>query len=180
MAEVMIEFEDVLTGSNGKAYEARACGRHRADGLWEGWLEFVPKDGSEVLQTGRETTQPQHDDLLYWASGLTIGYLDGALLRVLRPAAPVRRRAGTTTRPAYTEPAGGEGARATAAVPQAVLDPYAVYAQGADILRSQLMALDEGQLRNIIRTFELARGGIAALSRTDLIALIMGSVEHKL
>jgi hypothetical protein len=85
MAEVLVKFEGTVTGIDERAYEARACGRERTDGLWEGWLEFVPNDGTAALRTGRETTQPNRDDLVYWATGLTAGYLDGALLRTLRP-----------------------------------------------------------------------------------------------
>ena len=40
MAEVLMEFVNELRARNGTVYEARACGRQREDGLWEGWIEF--------------------------------------------------------------------------------------------------------------------------------------------
>ena len=84
MKEVLVEFENNWTGPDGKTYEARVCGREREDKLWEGWIEFTPTDGSEVIHTDRETTQPNRDDTLYWARGLTFAYIDGALLRLLQ------------------------------------------------------------------------------------------------
>jgi hypothetical protein len=91
MAEVLIEFVNELEES-GVVYEARACGRQREDGLWEGWIEFDPRGGTETVRTGRETTQPNEADLRYWATGLTGGYLEGALDRALRPATPAKPR----------------------------------------------------------------------------------------
>jgi hypothetical protein len=184
MAELLLEFEGTVTGPNHKAYEARACGRQREDGLWEGWLEFVPLDGSEVLRTGRETTQPAYHDLTYWAGGLTYGYLDGALLRILRPTPTLTPRRSASTRPAYTEPAAWTRAATeqVSAVPHAVLDPFAVYAEGAHILKGQLNALDEGQLRSIVKAYGLVGGEDRALDRMnkpDLVALITTAVERR-
>ena len=84
MKEVLFDFDGIIEGIDHRSYEARACGRERTDGMWEGWLEFVPMDGTRSLQTGRETTQHDRANLEYWASGLTSSYLDGALLRILR------------------------------------------------------------------------------------------------
>src|SRR5262245_58882209 len=70
---------------DGRIFTAQACGREREGGLWEGWLEFVPHDGSAVLRSQRETTQPNLVDLEYWATGLTPIYLQGALERTLTP-----------------------------------------------------------------------------------------------
>ena len=85
MAEVIQKFETQLRGRDGRSYNVQASGRERDDGLWEGWLEFLPLDRGEPVVTSRETTQPNRDDLVYWASGLTDPYLDGALLRALAP-----------------------------------------------------------------------------------------------
>ena len=65
-AIVVTEFTDTVAGTDGRAFTARACGRAREDGLWEGWIEFTPTDGGEPLRTRRETTQPGLDDLRYW------------------------------------------------------------------------------------------------------------------
>lgn len=171
MAEVLVEFEDWIEGENGKRYEARACGRERPDGMWEGWLEFEPADGSETLRTGRETTQPNRDDLAYWATGLTIGYLDGALMRVLRPT-PVLRARPATKQPKYPAPAPAH----------AILDPYKVYAEGDQILRNQLAALDEMQLRNIIRAYGFPPtddNELITTGKPELIASIMLAVSKR-
>jgi hypothetical protein len=104
MAEVLIEFVNELI-DEGATYEARACGRERDDGLWEGWIEFVPRGGADSVRTGRETTQPNEADLRYWATGLTGAYLEGALERALRHVEPARRRDRVTSKPSFTEPA---------------------------------------------------------------------------
>ena len=65
-------------------YTAQAWGEHRDDGLWHGWIEFVPSDsGGPVLSTGQETSQSNLDALTYWAAGLEPVYLEGALARAL-------------------------------------------------------------------------------------------------
>jgi hypothetical protein len=55
------------------------------DGLWEGWIEFLPGDGSPVLRSRRETVQPNREAAVYWATGLSQVYLEGALARTLAP-----------------------------------------------------------------------------------------------
>lgn len=79
--EVLRQYAEVVRDAAGQGYLARASGRSRADGTWEGWLEFTPPQGVPVLRTGRETTQPDREALAYWASGLEPVYLDGALTR---------------------------------------------------------------------------------------------------
>jgi hypothetical protein len=64
-------------------YVAEVWGDFRDDGLWEGWIEFVPTDGGPVLSTGRETSQSNLQALRYWATGLEPVYLDGALARAI-------------------------------------------------------------------------------------------------
>jgi hypothetical protein len=64
-------------------YRAEVWGDRRNDGLWDGWIEFVPVDDGPVLITGRETSQSHLDALRYWATGLEPVYLDGALARAL-------------------------------------------------------------------------------------------------
>src|SRR5688572_25657570 len=103
MAEVLVEFSDSIADSDGITYAARACGAESDNGHWQGWIEFVPMDGGDAIRSGRETTQPNRTDTLYWATGLTQVYLEGALQRALKPLtlrAP--RPLGT---PAYSEPA---------------------------------------------------------------------------
>lgn len=93
MAEVLVQFQEPLSSPGGTFYTARVCGRAAPDGGWEGWIEFVPGDGSQVRRSQRETRQPDRDALLYWATGLTQVYLEGSLARTLEPPRP-RRRSG--------------------------------------------------------------------------------------
>lgn len=176
MAEVLVEFESEFKSSEGKLYEAQACGRGRTDGLWEGWLEFRPMDGGEPIRTGRETTQPKRDDVLYWATGLTTTYIEGALDRVLKPA-PAPRRHETNARPAFDAPA--EPRNVPRPNANAVLDPFRAYAAGEHVLRGQLNALNDGQLRTIIRAYGIAEPETADVAaRQELVSLIMNACAN--
>lgn len=103
MAALLRTFEERVTDPVGRKYRPRVCGWERDDGLWEGWLEFVPEDGSAVLRSERETTQPNRTGVEYWAGGLTPVYAEGALARTLESVEPVRAPA--RSRPAYERPA---------------------------------------------------------------------------
>jgi hypothetical protein len=81
--ETFVQFSTPLQDDSGRTYIAHACGSEMPDGLWQGWLEFLPIDGGTALATGRETTQPNRTDTEYWATGLTEVYLEGALQRAL-------------------------------------------------------------------------------------------------
>src|SRR5688572_29401276 len=105
MAEVLVQFEDEIVDGEEHAYVARVCGRVAEDGLWDGWVEFEPKAGGETLRTPRETRQPNRTDLDYWASGLTVTYLEGALQRAIDPKLPDLRPRQVDVRPAYDRPA---------------------------------------------------------------------------
>jgi len=166
-----------------RIYAAQACGRERADGTWEGWLEFVPHDGSIVLRSQRETTQPSLGDLEYGAAGLSPVYLEGALERTLTPRPVVAEPA--DIRPVYEEPAPPEGAVAPVAVPatEPVLDPFSVYARGEELLSRQLGALSHRHLRAIVvgyRLAELSDVDLDALTASELIGLIVGAVRRRL
>ena len=151
MAEVLLEYPDVVTSESGINYRARACGTE-AGGTWQGWIEFVPVGDGEVIRSSRETTQPNRQDTLYWATGLTPVYLEGALRRALRPVA--RRVAPHPEPPYFDEPAEpfSEMSNGT----EAVLDPFSVYLKGEALLRRQLSALAGWHLVNIIRKYELS------------------------
>ena len=79
--ETLAEYPSSLVDSDGTAWVARAVGRRRRDGLWEAFLEFEREDGTALVRTERETTQPNLTDVLYWAAGLTPVYLEGAFGR---------------------------------------------------------------------------------------------------
>src|SRR3954463_12972255 len=106
MAEVLAQYDDALTGDDGVKYRARVCGGTMADGKWQGWIEFVPLDGTEPVRSGRETTQPNRAETAYWASGLTPVYLQGALRRALNPLV---RPVSQVERPAFDGPAPSAG-----------------------------------------------------------------------
>ena len=80
MAELIQTYAEVVRDAGGAEYTAHAYGAERADGNWEGWLEFHSAAGA-VRRTNRETTQPNREALGYWASGLEPVYLDGAFAR---------------------------------------------------------------------------------------------------
>lgn len=84
MAEELLEFENTVEGEDGASWVAVVLGSEREDGHWIGWIRFRPVAGGEPLETERETTQPDRDDLAYWAKGLTYFYLQGALERARR------------------------------------------------------------------------------------------------
>jgi hypothetical protein len=180
MAIVLMEYVNEFAGSSGTVYEARACAREREDGLWEGWVEFTPTSGGETIATGRETTQPNEKDIRYWASGLTGPYLEGALSRAEGPVTPATPRPEVRTpRPAFDGPAERHASRNIAT--RAILDPFEVYGSGGDgMLQKQLSALDETNLRNIVRAYDLSDespDALRAQSRSQLVGTIIAAVE---
>lgn len=73
-----------IDDEDGTIYSVRIYGEEREDGTWEGWLEFHPEEpGRPALRTGQETSQPNRDAVVYWASGLEPVYLEGAFSRAL-------------------------------------------------------------------------------------------------
>jgi hypothetical protein len=152
MAEVLVRFTEQVLDANGNAYDAQACGAVADDGLWEGWIEFVNAEGA--IRTGRETEQPNTDDLKYWAQGLTMVYLQGALARALsEPVAPLRTQVAGTPRFDASRPRPVQ--RDVAIEPRAILDPFKVYGEGEHILRQQLRALSRDQVANIAASIGL-------------------------
>lgn len=185
MAEVLVQFDGDVT-RDGISYLARVCGREAEGGLWEGWIEFDPGDGSPVLRTPRETEQPSRATLEYWATGLTLTYLDGALARALGPRLPDLRPRTVAARPAYDRPASsspdGERSAATGIPARAVVNPFEVYSQGEHVLRQELGALDEGHLRNIVRAYGLAgeeEPDLGSLSQASLVDTIVAAVRKR-
>ena len=179
MGSVLVTFTSILRTSD-MTYRARACGTQRPDGLWEGWLEFIPDTGP-VLRSGRETTQPNLTDLEYWATGLTPLYLEGALERTL--AGPTRVVAPTVPEtPAFDGPAPARVSPPGEAASHPVLDPFSVYAKGDDVLRQELRAMSPWHLRNIIRAYALTsdpRIDPETLTTDELIAVIMVGVRSR-
>ena len=178
MAEVLVQFQEPIS-AEGRFYVSRVCGRAAPDGDgWEGWIEFVPGDGSEVLRSRRETRQSSRDGLLYWATGLTQVYLEGSLERTLSPERVVP--VAVTTEPAYDGPAPEPSRVPVAVIPEAVLDPFSVYAKGEDLLRQELNALSTWHLRNIILAYGLFDADapeLQVLTRPELAERIILAVR---
>ena len=151
MAEVLVSFTAPTRARDGDLYWGRAMGRMAPDGMWQGWVEFVKAGDDEVVNTGRETSQPTHADLRYWALGLTQTFLEGALNRALTPAAQLaapepRVEIESAPRPAPAPRFSGLPRRV-------ILDPFATFVQGEDVLRRQLMALSHDDLQNMVEAY---------------------------
>jgi hypothetical protein len=177
MAEVLVQFTDPVVDEDDRVFVARACGRKMADGRWEGWIEFLPTEGGEALRTGRETIQPNRDNALYWATGLTVVYLEGALARALRPAVRVPDDAFIPP-PVYDSPADETVQPGSAA--GSILNPFSVFRKGEVLLRSQLAALSPRHLVNIIQAHNLSDHDVAELNRmtsAELIETIVTAVR---
>lgn len=178
MAEVLHEFVDILEDANGVAYHVHACGAEGRDGRWQGWLEFLPLDGSPPVRSQRETTQPNRGAVEYWAAGLTRVYLDGALARALRPTRP---ETPPRDRPVFAAPA-PERPGSPAPAGDAILDPFQSYEKGEAFLRRQLGALAAWHLVSIVQSYELADpppGLLNRLSAPALVELIVSAVTAR-
>jgi hypothetical protein len=144
--------------------------------MWEGWVEFLPVDrGGQPVRSGRETTQPNRTDTMYWATGLTAVYLEGALHRALHPLVrtPPRPIAG----PLFDGPAPDI---TPAAHTESILNPFSVYRKGEDLLRRQLNALSAWHLVNIIRAHglsDLDTSVLNVMTPTALAELIVAAVR---
>ncbi len=176
MAEVLVEFTEPIMSADGRSYAARACGGEMPDGMWQGWIEFLPIEEGDPIRSGRETTQPNRTDTLYWATGLTPVYLEGALHRALNPL--VRPPARETPVPAFEGPAPNIADVDPTA--HSILNPFTVYRKGETMLRKQLSALSGWHLVNIIRNHRLSTLDESTLNATppaQLIELIVSSVK---
>ena len=180
MAELLVEFT-VPVERGGQLYWPRALTRPAGDGLWEGWLEFRSDANDEVVRTARETEQPTRDDAMYWATGLSATYLEGALDRALRPAPqrlPAEERVFVDSAPRPV-PRGGAGLGT-----RVVLDPFTTYAEGEQLLRKQLHALARDHLQNIIEAYQLAGdhgdGWVRSATDDQLVDRIVAGVRTRL
>ena len=173
MAEVLVRFTEHIAADDGTLYLPAACGGIADDGLWEGWIEFTsPSD--TVLRTPRETEQPNRDALVYWAEGLTVAYLEGALHRALTPriiAVPADEPVSSTSSPPAPR-------RPVGKAPHAILDPFTAYAEGEELLRGQLRALSRDHVVNIIKAYELPVETHKSMSHAALVDGVVAAVAH--
>jgi len=174
MAEVLVQFTERIAAEDGRLYLPQALGGIADDGLWEGWIEFVAPSGNSV-RTRRETEQPNRDALVYWAEGLTVAYLEGALQRALTPR--------TVTVPAEHTASSSNSSRRSpwrpvVATPRAILDPFTSYGEGEKLLRGQLAALSHDHLVNIIKAYRLPVDAPESMSEAALIDGIVAAVAR--
>ena len=90
MREMVIPYAYIVSSPDGSAYRARVIGHERADGIWEGVIEFS-RDKTRLI-TKIETTQANAGALEYWAMGLEEVYVENALTRaheIARPSRPL-------------------------------------------------------------------------------------------
>lgn len=178
MAEVFVEFTEPVVAKDGATYLARACGGEMDNGMWQGWLEFLPLESGEAVRSSRETTQPNRQDTEYWATGLTPVYLEGALDRALNPLTKAPTH--PAPEPVFSAPAPNLAAAPPAG--ESILNPFSVYRKGESLLRSQLSALSAWHLVNIIAAYDLSEQAPADLAVTPapvLVELIVSSVRDR-
>jgi hypothetical protein len=146
------------------------------DGLWQGWIEFLPVAEGAAVRTKRETTQPNRAGVHYWATGLTAVYLEGALERALKPL--VRTAEPLIPPPVFDGPA--DDVLPSAPAPDSILNPFSVYRKGETLLRNQLAALSDWHLVNIIRAHELSEidpEDLVSMAPAALIEIIVSAVR---
>jgi len=177
-SEVIVQFSEPVRSPIGTVYTARVCGEGFDDGTWQGWIEYLPVDpDGDPVRTDRETTQPNRADLSYWASGLSVEYLESALERALEPEV-VRSEPYIPPPQLPPPPRSRVAARGE---PRAVLDPFAVFVQGENVLRRELAALSVDHLRNIVHAYDLddATGDPpSSQTQPELVARIMNAVKR--
>ncbi len=174
MAQTLIRFDTPVIQRDRDRYTAMACGRERDNGQWEAWLEFKNIETGEVLRTERETTQPNEKDAVYWATGLSPGYLEGALDRILNP--PKSRVAEMPPSPHFDGPAAKPRRSTVRSDHEPILDPFSVYEKNPGTLAQELTALRGRHLRQIIRDYNLVDESdvvLEALTEPELGSLIM-------
>src|SRR5512146_942221 len=178
MAEALVQFDAIVNSTDGRDFIPRACGRP-AGNVWLGWIEFVPTGSGTPIRTPRETEQPNRNDLLYWAQGLTQVYLEGALARALLDPVVIERE--RPVEPYFDGPAPPPVRPATAPAGFAppVLDPFSVALQGEDILLRELGALNTPRVRDIVIAYGFSTADRAqSATREQLAAAVVAGVRR--
>ena len=181
MAEVLMSFDQPVRDDLGE-YHAHVTGRLADDGMWEGWIEFAPIDGSsEVLISGVESRQPERAHLQYWATGITPVFLEGALKRARRPVT-VRVRPVELPLSDAPKPRDPVVARVVSPGPEPVLDPFSIGERSLDVLHQELGALNRPRLLNIITAYALNPGGedVSWMTDRQLMQFIVTAVETQM
>src|SRR5688572_27640870 len=173
MSEIIADLPYIMTDGAGREYYVSVAGDRRADGEWEGWLEYVPLDESDALITPTETTQSNRAALEHWASVLTDTYVQGAFARAVTATAVAAQSRVVATRLD----------RAAAVAASADLpDPFQLFTQARETMRARLSAWPRAILLNIIAASNLNPAGksLAWLSDRQLVTFIVTAVEAQL
>lgn len=173
MSEVIADLPYRVVDTHGHEFYVNVAGEQRIDGEWEGWLEFVPLDESDVLLTTTETTQSSRSALEHWADTLTETYVQGAFPRAIAATTEATRSRVIARR---FDPA--DAVAASHDLP----DPFQLYREGPDRMRTRLSAWPRTTLLNIIAASDLnpARKSLAWLSDRQLVIFIVTAVEAQL
>lgn len=83
MDQLLQQFEAPIHDASGNTYFIHLYGRARPGDTWQGWLVFERAGDRRRFATGVETTQPNGEAIVYWATGLEEVYFEGALERAL-------------------------------------------------------------------------------------------------
>ena len=177
MGEVLVRFTEPVRDENGASYTAQACGAVDSDGLWQGWVEFAGASGS-AFRSPRETKQPNRDALVYWAEGLTVAYLEGALRRALDALIDPPARVASAEPSIFTGPVSTERVPVAPRRPHPILDPLATFAQGEEVLRQQLSALSRDHLEALIDAYALPISDDHSASERELVDGIVRAVHR--
>lgn len=183
-ARILRTFEEDVTAPDGQTFVARIAGR-RAEGRWEGWIEFWPRDGGRVLRSGRETVQSSLGNLELWARGLRRVYLEGSVERTiarqgssLAPPPPAR----PAERPRFDGPAPDREQADRPTPDDVVFNPFLEYRRGEAPLRGAVARLSTAELRAIALAYHLDDDAVLdlpSLDRTSLVELIVASARDR-
>jgi len=173
MAEIIVHVPYKIADVQGREYYVSVAGNRRADGEWEGWLEYVPLDESDALITPTETTQTNRAALQHWAEVLSETYVQGAFARAVTATAAA---AGARLVAARVDRA------AAVAASVDLPDPFQLITEGREAMRARLNAWPRTILLNIIAASNLNPAGksLAWLSDRQLVTFILTAVEAQL
>lgn len=174
MAEVIVQFDEPFRAPDGRIFVAQVCGQSVSDGLWEGWIQFMPENGDDPVKTRRETEQLSRGDLRYWAAGLTRQKVFDLLAYVLRMRAPTPSwRKGEPIM--FQEPHKDETltfSSATLTRQAATINPFVLFKQGEHVLRYYLQSMSAAQLKEIVAIYEIPERESVLSARTFEESLI--------
>lgn len=184
-ARILRTFEEDVTAPDGQRFIARVAGRRGAQGRWEAWIEFWPREGGPVLRSGRETVQSSVHNVELWARGLRLVYLEGSLERALARRGVLPARSGAVEppeRPWFDGPAPDFGHVARPAPDDVAFNPFLEYRRGEAPLRGAVARLSTGELRAIALAYHLDEDAlldVPSLDRGSLVELIVASARNR-